>query len=88
MKNIAGEVVVFGLEREFVVQTASEIVKSLLNVVNQERIFFYQKWSAQALVKLLKVAQEHNLTVLNRKTMIILTKMLEQEPLEVDSYGL
>lgn len=37
---------VFSVERDFIVQTAGEIVKPLLSVVNQERIYFYKKWSA------------------------------------------
>lgn len=78
----------FSVEREFIAQTASEIVKPLLNIVNQERIQFFKKWSAQALVKLLRVAKEHNLTILIRKTLTILVKMVEQPVLEdVDSMG-
>ena len=55
--------------------------------MNQERIQFLKKWSAQALVKLLKVAREHNLDVLNRKTLAILVKMMESPTIETDSMG-
>ena len=75
----------FPVERDFILQTSSEIVKPLLNIVNQERIVFFKKWSAQALVKLLKVAKEYNLAILNRKTLNILVKMMEHPQVEADS---
>ena len=37
---------VFQVDRDFIVQTVSEIVKPLLNIVNQERVDFFRKWSA------------------------------------------
>ena len=37
---------IFPVDREFIIQTASEIVRPLLNIVNQERIYFFKKWSA------------------------------------------
>ena len=77
----------FPVDREFILQIAGEIVKPLLNIVNQERIFFFKKWSTQALVKLLKVAKDHNLAVLNRKTLIILVRMMEQPEVDSDSVG-
>lgn len=77
----------YPVERAFILQTAGEIVRPLLNTINQERIYFLKKWSAQALVKLLKVAKKHNLAILNRKTLTILVKMMEQPLVETDSMG-
>ena len=36
----------FTVERDFIIQTASDIVRPLLNVINQERVQFFKKWSA------------------------------------------
>ena len=56
---------------------ANQIVKPLLTVVNQERVLYLKKRSAQGLVSLLRVSQLHSLNVLSRKTLTLVLQMME-----------
>ena len=64
------EKAVFIVERELIVQLANQIVKPLLTIVNQERVYYLKKRSAQSLVTLLHVSKQHKLHVLSHKTLL------------------
>ena len=56
---------------------ANQIVKPLLTIVNQEKVFYLKKRSAQGLVSLLDVSKKHKLNVLSHKTLRFMLQMME-----------